>query len=216
MDYILTHHGIKGQKWGIRRFQNADGTRTAAGKKRYNVNLSKATTEYAEARIAKKNSARGDERKRATRDLHSATAKLMKEHTKTLYNDRIDKGKDPIKGLDRRINKYEQKGLSNDEARLKAYGKRVGRADFVKGVSGHMALGLPGNIGINAAISVGRKKVIESQIQKEKMNNVAILPTTQLGEKYYKKAIGGVVGDPYRRAERLERKAERLDRKLTK
>lgn len=31
----LYHHGIKGQKWGVRRFQNPDGTLTAAGKKRY-------------------------------------------------------------------------------------------------------------------------------------------------------------------------------------
>lgn len=30
----LEHHGIRGQKWGIRRFQNKDGTLTAAGKKR--------------------------------------------------------------------------------------------------------------------------------------------------------------------------------------
>lgn len=31
----LQHHGIKGQKWGRRRFQNKDGTLTPAGKKRY-------------------------------------------------------------------------------------------------------------------------------------------------------------------------------------
>lgn len=31
----LTHHGIKGQRWGVRRFQNQDGSLTAAGQKRY-------------------------------------------------------------------------------------------------------------------------------------------------------------------------------------
>lgn len=31
----LYHHGIKGQKWGVRRFENKNGTLTAAGKKRY-------------------------------------------------------------------------------------------------------------------------------------------------------------------------------------
>lgn len=33
-EYYLAHHGILGQRWGVRRFQNPDGTLTAAGKMR--------------------------------------------------------------------------------------------------------------------------------------------------------------------------------------
>jgi hypothetical protein len=35
MNGELYHHGIKGMKWGVRRYQNTDGTLTSAGKKRY-------------------------------------------------------------------------------------------------------------------------------------------------------------------------------------
>ena len=35
-DY-LCHHGVQGQKWGIRRYQNADGSLTPEGKARYGV-----------------------------------------------------------------------------------------------------------------------------------------------------------------------------------
>ena len=37
MDYnrYLMHHGIKGMHWGVRRYQNPDGSLTEAGKKRY-------------------------------------------------------------------------------------------------------------------------------------------------------------------------------------
>ena len=31
----LAHHGILGQKWGVRRFENEDGSLTEAGKQRY-------------------------------------------------------------------------------------------------------------------------------------------------------------------------------------
>lgn len=31
----LVHHGIKGQRWGVRRFQKPDGTLTSLGKRRY-------------------------------------------------------------------------------------------------------------------------------------------------------------------------------------
>lgn len=49
-DYIikngeLYHYGVPGMKWGFRRYQNRDGTLTAAGKKRYDKELEKAKAE---------------------------------------------------------------------------------------------------------------------------------------------------------------------------
>lgn len=74
----LIHSGIKGMRWGVRRYQNKDGTLTAAGKKRYKVEMDKLKAEEktikareaTKAKLAKLDSKRNelDARKKALDD----------------------------------------------------------------------------------------------------------------------------------------------------
>ncbi len=46
-DNELIHHGVKGMKWGVRRYQNEDGTLTEEGKKKYrNTDIMEAHRAY--------------------------------------------------------------------------------------------------------------------------------------------------------------------------
>lgn len=64
----LYHYGIKGQKWGVRRFQNPDGSYTQEGKMRYSANPGKAYRDkYGELTEAGKK--RNDERAKRFEDL---------------------------------------------------------------------------------------------------------------------------------------------------
>ena len=65
----LYHHGILGQKWGIRRFQNEDGSLTPAGKKRYgyleeSANKASKFAEYAKEEKKKYSKGLSDSQKK--------------------------------------------------------------------------------------------------------------------------------------------------------
>lgn len=88
----LVHHGIKGQRWGIRRYQNFDGSYTAAGLKRYQS----AKDAYDESRQKyKETKSSGDKMaiQRARNEMRVARAE-EKKHYKHLKQDKLgDEGK---------------------------------------------------------------------------------------------------------------------------
>lgn len=60
MNEDIYHWGIKGQKWGVRRYQNKDGSLTPAGKKRYSqdyidAHSEKSVSEMSDAELRKRN-----------------------------------------------------------------------------------------------------------------------------------------------------------------
>lgn len=93
----LAHHGIPGQKWGIRRYQNYDGSYTQAGMKRYNKSLEeygKKDAAYKEAKKAYK-SGTGSEAEMVNKKVERKQAKkqLDKDY-KHLKQDKLgDQGK---------------------------------------------------------------------------------------------------------------------------
>lgn len=68
MEYELYHHGVKGMKWGVRRYQRKDGSLTAAGKKRYSDSPSlakqRSQMESAKAALTKSSKAYRSEERR--------------------------------------------------------------------------------------------------------------------------------------------------------
>lgn len=55
---VLQHHGVLGQKWGVRRYQNPDGSLTTAGKKKYLKDMSKDMNEHFKKQIHNKEAAK--------------------------------------------------------------------------------------------------------------------------------------------------------------
>lgn len=85
----LAHHGVKGQKWGVRRYQNKDGSLTNAGKRRQAV--AEGYKSMAEQNAAAKNNSKGLARAIYATNEKVYAKKAAKEQAK--FDSRVDKEK---------------------------------------------------------------------------------------------------------------------------
>ena len=120
----LYHWGIKGMKWGIRRYQNPDGSLTSAGRRRYigsDGNLTKAGKKY----YAKETEHLKSEKKKLTAQKRTE-AKLSKLELLRSENDSL-KGKtgDKKNSAKNDTSKKSLKDMSDDEIRKAIDRKRL-------------------------------------------------------------------------------------------
>lgn len=78
METYLVHHGILGQKWGFRRFQNSDGTLTAAGQVRYGRKMT-AKRKAAARKAAQTKKRQAEEKRKAQEAAAKREAKLASD-----------------------------------------------------------------------------------------------------------------------------------------
>lgn len=137
--YELYHHGIKGQRWGIRRFQKKDGSLTPAGKKRYydtpELNKQKSDMETAKSALRSSRKAYNAAYNNLNIDYSNANKKALKKAEQNIVLDRAAYRRSKLKyETNKEVARIQDKGIefkkkSKHRLELEAQYKKAGMTD---------------------------------------------------------------------------------------
>lgn len=170
-DNYLAHHGVKGQKWGVRRWQNSDGSLTPDGKIHYyghgkkeaertegnkSRNGSFTTGSKRQDRFIAKEQKRSD---RSDKHVEKKLEKLANKYKKTNNEKYSKKFDDTYRDFDYR-NKVQKEYVKRLKAISNSDFKRANRN--IPRLAGQFLAGIPGNIMVgsmqsNKAMNKGSK-----------------------------------------------------------
>ena len=126
----LYHYGIKGQRWGVRRYQNQDGTLTATGKKHY----SQITKDDVEKHAFYRGHAQGENSKKVVQEYISekdnARSPYESKKTSALRKASFDANK---KKADARTAWIYAKGKEANKAAKKEWRKAIKESNSAQG-----------------------------------------------------------------------------------
>lgn len=117
-DDELQHHGVKGQRWGVRRYQNYDGSLKDAGKKRYvtsTLNRLEKQNANAQYEYNKAYSNRNLIQKKIDKATNSGKTKKLEKlnKVKEKYSNMMKKSLDEVKSTESALNKSIAKAVKN-------------------------------------------------------------------------------------------------------